>query len=158
MLSGRVSASAQTPRDEPSSAGSAQAAPPAPTVHGLEQMHSIPWSPAQCHISECYFNRNLSHKEYTFVNVMEHLLLRQDLDSFLEEYQVCGCKRCRADVCALALSNLPSKYIVASSDSLSPLLGFYENHYKIRLMTELIKACMAVRDTPRHSAKDLEKV
>lgn len=118
--------------------------------------HSIPWAPEQCHISECYFNKNLSEKEYTFANVMEHLLLRQNLDAFLEEYQVCSCKRCQADVCALALSNLPSKYVVVSSDSLSPLLGFYEKHFKIRLMTELIKACIAVRDTPRHSRNDLK--
>lgn len=109
-------------------------------------------------VPDCYFNQGLSAKEYTFVNIMERLLLRQDLDSYFKEYQVCTCKRCRADVYALTLSNLPAKYVVVSRDSLSLLLGYYENQFKIRIMTELIKACITIRDTPRHSLKTPELV
>lgn len=88
--------------------------------------------------------------EYRFVNVMEQLILRQDIDDFLRQYNVCTCERCVADVCALTLSGLPAKYVVSSKDSLSPLLSYYESKYKIYMLTEIIKACNKVRENPRH--------
>ncbi len=96
-------------------------------------------------------NERLNHDDYHFVNVMELLLLRQDLDSYLEQYGVCKCERCLADVCALVLTGLPAKYVVARKDSVSPILGYSENKYKIYMLTELIKACNKVREHPRHS-------
>ncbi len=81
---------------------------------------------------------------------MEQLILRQDIHSFLKQYNVCTCRRCMSDVCALALTGLPSKYVVVSNDSLSPLLSYYESKYKIYMLTELIKACNLVREHPRH--------
>ena len=82
---------------------------------------------------------------------MELLLLSQDQDSYLEQYGVCKCERCLADVCALVLTGLPAKYVVARKDSVSPILGYSENKYKIYMLTELIKACNKVREHPRHS-------
>lgn len=93
---------------------------------------------------------NLINGEYRFVNIMEHLLLRQDISSILTQYNVCNCTRCMADVCALALTSLPPKYVVTSKDSLSPLLSYYESRNKIPMLTALIKACNKVRENPRH--------
>lgn len=92
----------------------------------------------------------LLNGEYHFVNVMEQLILRQDIDDYLRQYNVCTCERCVADVCALTLSGLPAKYVVSSKDSLSPLLSYYESKYKIYMLTEIIKACNKVRENPRH--------
>ncbi len=88
---------------------------------------------------------------FHFLNVMEELLLQQDLEEILATHDVCTCKRCQADVCALALTSLPSKYVVISKTSLSPVLNFYENKFKIAMLTELNKACAIVRETPHHS-------
>lgn len=95
-------------------------------------------------------HERLNQDDYHFVNVMELLLLRQDLDSYLDQYGVCKCDRCLADVCALVLTGLPAKYVVAGKDSVSPILGYYESKYKIYMLTELIKACNKVREHPRH--------
>ena len=88
---------------------------------------------------------------FHFLNVMEELLLQQDLEDVLATHDVCTCRRCQADVCALALTALPSKYVVISKTSLSPVLNYYENKFKIAMLTELNKACAIVRETPHHS-------
>ena len=95
-------------------------------------------------IPKSQISSNLTDDQYHFVNVMEQLILRQDIDNFLEQYNVCKCRRCVSDVCALALSGLPSKYVVTSKDSLSPILSYYESKYRIYMLTELIKACNKV--------------
>ena len=105
---------------------------------------------AQNIIPESLVNSNLEDGEYRFINVMELLLLRQDVHKLMEEHNVCCCERCMADVCALTLTGLPSKYVVTSKDSISPILSYYENRYEIPMLTEFMKACSKVRERPRH--------
>lgn len=101
-------------------------------------------------ISEHLVNSDLEDGQYRFVNVMELLLLRQNIPQLLEQHGVCNCERCMADVCALTLTGLPSKYVVTSKDSISPIVSFYENKFKIPLLTEFMKSCSKVREKPRH--------
>lgn len=101
-------------------------------------------------IPESHFSSHTQNREYRFINVMEQLLMRQDLDAVLKQHNVCTCPRCMTDVCALTLTGLPPKYVVTSKDSISPLLSYYENKYKIPILTELMKACNRVRESPRH--------
>lgn len=101
-------------------------------------------------IPESLINSNLADGEYRFINVMELLLLRQDIRQLMEEHKVCTCERCMADVCALTLTGLPSKYVVTSKDSISPILSYYESRFKIPMLTEFMKACNKVRERPRH--------
>ncbi|MEY8426328.1 late competence development ComFB family protein [Lachnospiraceae bacterium 46-15] len=89
-------------------------------------------------------------KESSFVNVMEELLKRQDIDRYMEQYKVCRCERCRADVEALTLTRLPAKYVAAKSGFGTSGMNYYENKYKIRILTEIIRSCVAVREHPRH--------
>lgn len=101
-------------------------------------------------ISEHLVNSDLEDGQYRFVNVMELLLLRQNIPLLLKQHGVCSCERCMADVCALTLTGLPSKYVVTNKDSISPIVSFYENKFKIPLLTEFMKACSKVREKPRH--------
>ncbi len=121
----------------------AASAPQAPeTSEPQKQPHPI--------IPESHFSSHTQNREYRFINVMEQLLMRQDLDAVLKQHNVCTCPRCMTDVCALTLTGLPPKYVVTSKDSISPLLSYYENKYKIPILTELMKACSKVRESPRH--------
>ena len=137
-------AAAQTAPVSPSDIGtsSAQAASQDADVSEKKTVQSI--------IPKSQLGERFEQKDYHFVNVMELLLLRQDLNSYLEQYNVCTCDRCMADVCALVLTGLPAKYVVTNKDSVSPILGYYESKFKIYMMTELIKACNKVRESPRH--------
>lgn len=87
---------------------------------------------------------------YQFLNVMEQVLMRQDLDSILKKHGVCTCPRCMSDVCALVLTGLPSKYVVTDKDSISPLISYYENKHKVQILAQLMMACDKVREHPRH--------
>ena len=83
-------------------------------------------------------------------NVMENIITRMDLKKYMEQYGVCRCSRCCADTKALILTRLPSKYVVVHEDSVAPMIGFYENKFKVRIFTEILKACLLVKEKPRH--------
>ena len=83
-------------------------------------------------------------------NVMENIITRMDLKKSMEQYGVCRCSRCCADTKALILTRLPSKYVVVHEDSVAPMIGFYENKFKVRIFTEILKACLQVKEKPRH--------
>ena len=87
---------------------------------------------------------------YHMVNVMEQILKRMNLKQYLKQYYVCMCSRCQADVMALILTRLPAKYVVVDESSTAPIIGFYESKFKVRILTEIIKACMDVKENPRH--------
>ena len=84
------------------------------------------------------------------VNVMEQILRRMNLPHHMEQYGVCMCSRCQADVLALILTRLPAKYVVVDESSTAPIIGFYESKFRVRILTEIIKACIDVKDHPRH--------
>ncbi len=137
---------AETPAPEASEPVAAQE----PVKEEEPAVPKTPEKPPHPIIPESHFGSHTKNREYRFVNVMEQLLMRQDLDAVLRQHNVCTCPRCMSDVCALALTGLPSKYVVTSKDSISPLLSYYENKYKIPVLTELMKACNKVRENPRH--------
>lgn len=92
----------------------------------------------------------LQNDDFHFINVMEELIMQHDLEQILKQYNVCTCTRCKADVCALTLTGLPAKYVVASDHSVSPILNYYKNRYRISILAELSKACNTVREHPHH--------
>lgn len=94
--------------------------------------------------------QDADEEEYHFVNVMEELLAQQDLEGTMRQFDMCTCPRCNADVRALTLTALPAKYVVIGKDSYSPVLNYYENKFKINMLTALNKACSMVRQRPHH--------
>nr|WP_294680647.1 late competence development ComFB family protein [uncultured Anaerotignum sp.] len=91
-----------------------------------------------------------SHEnEFYYINVYEQIVKNNVLE-YLERFGVCTCSRCVADATALALTNLPSKYIVTEYDNTSPLLSFFEHQFQTLILSELTKACLTVQANPRH--------
>ena len=62
------------------------------------------------------------------------------------------CPRCVADVKALALTRLPAKYVVLPAEHKKPMLSLYQARYDGDVTTQVIYACKAVMDAPRHGA------
>ena len=80
------------------------------------------------------------------INVMENLILNKVV-TLKSCFIVCTCDRCRCDICAFALNNLPPRYIVAKPD----LIAKAEAEIPEKLvMDALIKAVIKVRSHPRH--------
>lgn len=87
--------------------------------------------------------------DFVVVNVIERIV-RDKVIYFMREFGVCTCERCIADTVALALNGLPSKYIVTTPMAVDPLISFYTNKYISTVTVEVTKACMIVKENPRH--------
>lgn len=87
--------------------------------------------------------------DYKFVNVFEEIVRSKVLEA-MERFDVCTCDRCIVDTVALAVTNLPAKCIVTDKDAVFPLLSFYSSKYNTQVQTELIKACVKVKENPHH--------
>lgn len=87
--------------------------------------------------------------DYRYLNVMEYVV-KSRAKEYMGKFDVCLCDRCVADVTALALTNLPPKYIVVEPPSASPLLNYYSNRFSQLIIVELTKACSIVKENPHH--------
>ncbi|MEA4933405.1 MAG: late competence development ComFB family protein [Lawsonibacter sp.] len=83
------------------------------------------------------------------VNVM-HALVEEKVDKYIRLFGLCTCPRCRIDVKALALSNLPAKYVVVGEQERIPMLSVYEGRYNAAVVSQVMWACKKVMYNPRH--------
>lgn len=76
-------------------------------------------------------------------DVLEDLLSRRN--------DICKCERCRLDIMAIALNNLPPQYYVSDKGEVfSKLLASYAD-MRIKVLTEVTKAVMQVEKQPYHA-------
>ena len=87
--------------------------------------------------------------EGEFINVM-HELVDDKVDKYIEMFGLCNCSRCRRDVIALALNNLPTQYVVMPRSEFVLRRNVYEGRYNTGLISQLMWACKQVMDAPRH--------
>lgn len=87
--------------------------------------------------------------ESRFVNVMLPLV-EEKLLKYVRMFHLCECPRCLADVKALALSNLPPKYVVLEGSTYTPMMSFYQAKFDSDVTAQVIHACKQVMEAPRH--------
>ena len=87
--------------------------------------------------------------DFVTLNVMEQVV-RDKIIYFMRQFEVCTCDRCVADTIALALNGLAPKYIVTTPAAADPLLSFYTNKFIPDITVEATKACMTIKENPRH--------
>ena len=87
---------------------------------------------------------------YRVVNIMEEILTPELILDALKSNDTCTCSRCQADVKALMLTRLPPKYIVADNTAVPMLLTYYNNKFRVAVISQSIRACMEVKEHPRH--------
>ena len=87
---------------------------------------------------------------YRVVNIMEEILTPELILDVLKDNDTCTCSRCQADVKALMLTRLPPKYIVADNTAVPMLLTYYHNKFRVAVLSQSIRACMDVKEHPRH--------
>jgi competence protein ComFB len=85
-----------------------------------------------------------------YKNYMEEAV-KQVLDELLIRQKVkCKCARCRLDIVALALNNLPPKYAVTDVGRAHTKLEAAKAQFQIDIVRELTKAVEKVSENPRH--------
>ena len=100
--------------------------------------------------------RSAGEKEpdtFIIFNVMQ-ALVEDKADKYIKMFGLCNCSRCRIDVVALALSNLPPKYVVAKPHELIPRLSIYEQKFSAAVVTQVMSACRKVLERPHHQRKE----
>ncbi len=83
-------------------------------------------------------------------NYMEDLVLKK-MDDVLAKYpDCCKCDHCRTDIAALALNNLPPKYISSHKGSIYARLDEMMVENATAIIEEIAKAIEIVSRHPRH--------
>lgn len=87
--------------------------------------------------------------DFVSINLMEQIV-KDKIIYFMREFDVCTCERCKADTIALTLNGLKPKYIVTMPAAAAPLVSYYTNRYISDITVEATKACMTIKENPRH--------
>lgn len=83
-------------------------------------------------------------------NYME-LYVWDMLDRVLEKQQnVCKCEQCRYDIVALALNDLPPRYVVSEKGETYTRAKSLEQQFVIDVIAKITQAANVVAQHPRH--------
>ena len=120
------------------------------TEEQTEQPKTNAGTPVQKELEQQEEQKQEDGPSYRVVNIMEEILTPELILDALKSNDTCTCSRCQADVKALMLTRLPPKYIVADNTTVPMLLTFYRNKFRVAVLSQSIRACMEVKEHPRH--------
>jgi competence protein ComFB len=86
---------------------------------------------------------------YKLKNYMEELVINKTSE-LLKIMNICDCEKCRLDIMAIALNELPTKYVVSEKGELYTKLNELEQQFEIDVETAIIKAAVLVSKNPKH--------
>ena len=120
------------------------------TQEQIEQPQTNAGTPVQKEPEQQKEQKQEDRPSYRVVNIMEEILTPELILDALKSNDTCTCSRCQADVKALMLTRLPPKYIVADNTAVPMLLTYYHNKFRVAVLSQSIRACMDVKEHPRH--------
>ena len=140
--------------------------PPAPVVEEVPQPKSVAEDPAAPVIEEVPQPEPVAEtppapvavdsaaekpdeEEVICANIME-ILVERKAETYMELFGLCCCDRCKMDVQALALTELPPKYVVMAKNELPLRLSLYEGRMNTAVTAQILRACKVVLAEPRH--------
>ncbi|MFV9567620.1 MULTISPECIES: late competence development ComFB family protein [Thermoanaerobacter] len=82
-------------------------------------------------------------------NYMEDAV-EQMMDEVLKDLDVCKCLRCRMDIKALALNNLPPKYVVSEEGELYVKTNELVRQFEVDIIKAITMAAIKVNNNKRH--------
>lgn len=82
-------------------------------------------------------------------NFMEETV-KQYVDRWIRECDICQCEICRMDVMAIMLNDLQSHYVVTDTGALFAQLQDFDLQHKADIMVAMTSAVEVVKKNPRH--------
>lgn len=82
-------------------------------------------------------------------NYMEEVVFRS-FDDFTSGMEFCRCEKCKLDIIAIALNNLPAKYVVTDKGELYAKVDNLRGQFEADIITAITKAAMIVGKNPKH--------
>ena len=121
--------------------------PTAPVVEEAPQPEPVVETPAEPVVEEPAAEK--PDEEVICANIME-ILVERKAETYMELFGLCCCDRCKMDVQALALTELPAKYVVMGKNELPLRLSLYEGRMNTAITAQILRACKVVLAEPRH--------
>jgi len=66
--------------------------------------------------------------------------------------QICDCERCRMDMSAYALNNLPQKYVVTQLGTVYAKVNVIQMQFDVDVTRAVTDAVMQISQNPRHDS------
>lgn len=133
----------EVPQPEPVAETSAE-----PVVEEAPQPEPVAEMPAEPVVEEPAAEKP-AEDEVICANIME-ILVERKAETYMELFGLCCCDRCKMDVQALALTELPAKYVVMGKNELPLRLSLYEGRMNTAITAQILRACKVVLAEPRH--------
>ncbi|MEG0895455.1 MAG: late competence development ComFB family protein [Oscillospiraceae bacterium] len=106
-------------------------------INSAIKNHSLIWMP------DC------DEKDSIVYNIVEHLV-SSALDEVLRKMKnCCHCDRCKKDIIAVALNNLPAHYIVCTKENIENEIE-KANLTSMDVTSAIMRAIITVKQSPRH--------
>lgn len=86
---------------------------------------------------------------YRLSNIMEQIVYNT-IDELAEDHKFCHCLKCRMDIAAIALNNLPHHYVVTARGEAYGRADCLEMQKNVDVVSAVFKAIKIVRNEPRH--------
>ena len=122
--------------------------PTAPVVEEAPQPEPVAETPAEPVVEDPAAEKP-DEEEVICANIME-ILVERKAETYMELFGLCCCDRCKMDVQALALTELPAKYVVMGKNELPLRLSLYEGRMNTAITAQILRACKVVLEEPRH--------
>ena len=87
-------------------------------------------------------------------NYTEDLVYNNLDDIMKKNSSKCFCERCKADIIAISLNNLPTKYVATEKGVCYAKLSSYETQSLIDVVTAITNAIKIVEKNPRHTINE----
>lgn len=88
-------------------------------------------------------------KELNIKNYMEEVVYGA-MDDVLKDLNVCNCDKCKMDTAAIALNQLPAKYIVTEKGELYSKINTLKQQFEVDVISAITRAAVLVKRSPRH--------
>lgn len=82
-------------------------------------------------------------------NYMEEIVFTT-IDDVLKDIIMCKCDRCRMDIAAKALNDLPPQYVVTEKGEVYSKIKNLKVQFEVDVISAITKAAVIVKRNPRH--------
>lgn len=91
----------------------------------------------------------MSYENIQIKNYMEEVV-NILLPEVLKDLNVCKCPKCTMDIAAMALNELPPKYIVTQKGELYSKINTLRQQFEVDVISAITRAAVLVKRSPRH--------
>jgi len=91
----------------------------------------------------------MTNKDLNIKNYMEEVVYEL-FDDILKDLNICTCDKCKMDIVAIALNQLPAKYIVTEKGELYSRINTLRQQFEVDVISAITRAAVLVKRSPRH--------